>query len=151
MDWLELIPEFRDGAFLIVGALIGYLASVAMWRRQLAEERRRRTEDHVVRAISLCVASLTYARAIIFAKKSGDIASLPENPVDELMAIVGLHFHEANPLVQKLHEKQQGLFAYPASNADAAERMLEIAREMPPIVNQLSKQLGAIPDRFPRA
>jgi hypothetical protein len=150
MNWLELIPEFREGAFLVAGALIGYLASVAMWRRQLAEERRRRTEDQVVRAIALSVASLTYARALIFAKKSGEIASLPANPVDELMAIVGLHFHETRPLVQKLHEKQQALFAYPASKVDAAERMLEIAQEMPPIVNQLSKQLGAVTDRLPK-
>jgi len=151
MDWLQLIPEFRESVFLVVGALIGYLASVAMWRRQLAEERRRRTEDQVLRAIALRGGSLTYARAVIFAKLSGEIASLPENPVDELMAIVGLHFHELRPLVQELHDKQQQLFAYPTSEANAANRMQEIAHEMPPVVNQLTKQLRAFLARLPKA
>jgi hypothetical protein len=147
-DLLQFLREFRDGVFLIIGALIGFLSSVAMWRRQVREAKRAKRADHILRAVHLASSSLTYARSLLYSKVQGvtGVLSLPANPVDELMALAGLHLHEIAPLVQQLHEKQQALFGDFSHDDDPASSMLALLGEFPPIVNQLMKQLGELDD-----
>lgn len=140
---VEFLKEFREGVFLLLGALIGYVASVAMWKRQLREQRKAKRAEHILRAVYLASSSLTYGRALLYSHLQGveGVLNLPSNPVDELMAIAGLHLPEMCPLVQELHDKQQLLFGEFSHEADPARAMLEVLQSCVPIVNQLTKQL----------
>lgn len=134
----------RDVALLAVGALLGFLGSFVMWRWQLREERKKKRAEHILRATHLAMSSLTYVRCLLSAKTEGMKAylDLPENPVDELVALAVLHLREIVPLVRKLHEKQQDLFAHGIEDVDAAESMLRIAtKEFSATVNQLNAKL----------
>jgi hypothetical protein len=139
----DLLHTARDVGLLAVGALLGFLGSFAMWKWQLKEKRKGERAKHILRAIHLAIGSLTYIRCLLSAKTRGvtGYLDLPENPVDELMAIAVLHLHEAVPLVQRLHNKQQELFAHGLGGADAASAMIQLARDCEPIANQLMKKL----------
>ena len=142
----DLLHTVRDVGMLAVGALLGFLGSLAMWKQQLKEERRKRRADLILRAVHLASSSLTHARALLYSKMQGvtGVLGLPENPVDELMAITALHLHEIIPQVQQLHEKQQQLFAHGIEGPSAADSMLRIAGEFPSLVNQVNAKLEAL-------
>jgi hypothetical protein len=131
---------------LAVGALLGFLGSRAMWKQQLKEERRKRRADLILRAVHLASSSLTYTRALLYSKMEGGtgVLGLPENPIDELMAITALHLREIIPDVQQLHEKQQQLFEHRTTGPGAADSMLGIAREFPSLVNRVNAKLEAL-------
>jgi hypothetical protein len=141
--FLEFLREFSEGIFLVLGGLIGFASSVAMWRRQVHEERRRKKADYILRAVHLATSSLTYARSLLYSKIEGvtGALSLPENPVDELMALASIHLAEVAPVVQQLHDKQQMLFGDFSEEAEPAQAMLALLGEFPPLVNALIKQL----------
>jgi hypothetical protein len=133
----------HDVALLAVGALLGFLGSFVMWRWQLREERKKKRTEHILRAVHLAISSLTHVRCLLSAKTQGmkGYLNLPENPVDELMSVSLLYLHEIIPLVQKLHDKQQELFAHGIDGPDAADSMLRLAAEFPPIANHVIKKL----------
>lgn len=148
----DLLHTARDVGMLAVGALLGFLGSLAMWRQQLKEERRKHRADLILRAVHLASSSLTYTRALLYSKMQGvtGVLGLPENPVDELMAVTALHLHEIIPQVQQLHEKQQQLFAHSIEGPGAADSMLRIAGEFPPLVNQVNAKLEELAKRAGR-
>ena len=141
--------QLREVGFLAVGALLGFLSSLAMWKFQVREQRRQKRADHILHAIELALSSLTYMRALLYSKVRGikAVISLPANPVDELMPLALLHIPEVLPLVQQLHDKQQDLFAHGNEAEDAADSMLNLVNEFPPLVNKLIKQLGDLAER----
>ena len=114
-----------------------------MWRWQLREERKKKSAEHIFHAIHLAINSLTYVRCLLYSKTQGikGVLNLPENPVDELMAIATLHLHEIVPLVRQLHNKQQELFAHGIEGPNAGDSIIRLANAFPAIVNQLTAEL----------
>jgi hypothetical protein len=140
----EVLHLLRDVGLLTVGALLGFIGSFAMWKWQLREQRRERRAEHILRAVHLTTSSLTHTRCLLYSKIQGvgGVLSLPENPVDELMAIATLSLREVEPLVQQLHDKQQELFAFNREKPNAADLMLRLAgEEFPVVVNQVMNEL----------
>lgn len=146
MNSLNLLSPFleytHDGLLLIVGALIGFLSSTQMWKRQVAYEGKKRRGEHILRAIQLAVETTTYTRCLLYSKTEGiaSVLNLPSNPVDELIALTEL-LPEIKELVQKLHDKQQELFAYDKRHDSAATAMFALAEGIVSCVNEISGRL----------
>ena len=139
----HLFHLFRDIGLIAVGAVLGFIGSFVMWGFQLREVRRQKKADRILRAVHLATTSLSHLRSLLYSKTQGikGVLNLPENPVDELMAIATLFLREIEPLVQRLHDKQQELFAHGIEGPDAADSMIQLAEEFPPIVNQIMSEL----------
>jgi len=144
-----MFHQFREIGFLAVGALLGFLSSLAMWKFQLREKRKQKRADYILHAIELAMSSLTYMRSLLYSKTQGikAVVNLPPNPVDELLPLVLLHIPEVLPLAQELHDKQQDLFAHSIESEDAADSMIELVNALPPLVNKLIKQLSDLAAR----
>lgn len=138
-----ILHLLRDIGLLAVGALLGFLGSFAMWKWQLGEQRREKRGEHILRATHLAASSLTYARSLLYSKPQGTkgILDLPENPVDELMALACLNLREIIPLVRELHNKQQELFAFNIQEPHAADKMLQLTEGFAPVANQIREKL----------
>jgi hypothetical protein len=140
----DILPSLRDIGLLTVGALLGFLGSFGMWKWQLRDQRREKKAEQILHAIHLAASSLTHIRCLLYSKIQGvgGVFDLPENPVDELLAIATLSLREIEPLVQQLHDKQQELFAFNREKPGAADLMLRLAGEVfPALVNEVMNEL----------
>ena len=100
----------------------------------------------LLRAIQIAITSNTYARNIMYSKVEGLSAQikLPENPVDQLMAVNMVHFPTAIRLSNKLHLQQQKLFGIPVGESDTAEQLLQTANAMADTTTEIVVELRAI-------
>jgi hypothetical protein len=135
----DLLIDLRGTFILILGALIGILGSVVIWHKQNREERRRRRAELLLRTIELTYSTGTYTRCLIYSKIDGikGVLHLPENPVDKIMSIVLIHFPEACPYVQTLHEQQQALFGHRTDIPDASAFILAIGEKISGTMNDI--------------
>src|ERR1044071_7828919 len=135
----DLISSFRDVLMLLLGASIAFLSGYFVWRRQMKEERRRRREEYLMNAIQLALSSLTYTRALIYAKPNDieAVSKLPENPVDKLMAVVFIHFPSVFSYAQQLHKHHQTIYQQPMDAPNATEILFKTAEECGRVVSDL--------------
>ena len=145
--FVETIIALRDVLILLLGALIGALASITIWRLQLREEKRRERAKMLLKAIQLAFDSGTHTRKIIYSKLEGlkAVADVPGNPVDEVMAITLIYFGEVYSLAKKLHFQQQDVFAFDLLSApDAAKTVTDMGEKMAATATEIVKSLVKI-------
>ena len=147
--FVETVTALRDVLVLLLGAFVGALASIAIWRLQFREEKRRERAKMLLQAIQLAIHSGTHTRNLIYSKIGGlkAIVDLPGNPVDEVMAIVLIYFEEVYSLTKKLHLQQQDLFSYDINSPNAVEIMHEMGDKMAETATEIVKSLVKIAER----
>jgi len=70
-ETITVLIALRDVLLLLLGVFIGALASIAVWRLQLREEKRREKARMLLKAIQLAIYSGTHTRNIIYSKIEG--------------------------------------------------------------------------------
>jgi hypothetical protein len=145
----EIITSLRDVLILLLGAFIGALASVTIWRLQAREDRKRKRAELLLRAIQLTTSASTHTRCLIYSKADviNSTVNLPDNTVDEAMSIILIHFSEAYPLVKQLHLQQQELFAFHPNSPDDAHLMVGMGKKMAETMTEIVKCLRNIAER----
>jgi hypothetical protein len=142
----DLLISFQDTLKVLLGAFIGVFGSIVAWHLQNRTHKSRQREELLLRTIQLAMHSLTYNRCVTYAKFDDlkTFIQLPENPVDQLMAIVLVHFPSAFPITHKLHHEQQELYAFPKVAPNAADAMKAIGEKMATTVTELVRELNNI-------
>jgi hypothetical protein len=142
----KLLLDFQDTLKVALGAIIALFGIVATSYLQNRTHKGRMREEMLLRAIQLAISSNSYARSIMYSKVEGISAQikLPENPVDQLMAVIMVHFPTAIRLSNKLHLQQQKLFSIPVAEPDTAEQMLQTANAMADTTTEIVVELRVI-------
>lgn len=143
---IQLLLDFQDTLKVLLGALVGILGGLLPWHLQEKIQKKRHREQLLLNAIQLATRSLTYTRCVFYAK-FGDLKTLidlPENPLDELLAIVLVHFPTAFAATQQLHHLQQDIYEFDIKAPSAVDKMKEITEEMALVVTKIVKELNRI-------
>jgi hypothetical protein len=143
---LKLLIDFQDTLKVLLGAMVGIFGSVVAWHLQNQTHKKRQREELLLRATQLALHSLTYNRCITYAKfdQLKTLIDLPENPVDQLLAIVLIHFPSAFLITRKLHEQQQDLYAFSIVDSKAPDAVKELGEKMAETVTELVRELNEI-------
>jgi hypothetical protein len=145
----DLLISLQAVLVLALGALLGIFGSIIVWHKQTHESRRLKRAELLLRAIDLTYGTGTHTRCLIYSKSSGigGVLNLPENPVDQIMAITLLHFPDASRYVQKLHEQQQELFSSRIHDANGPDTIKAIGEKMVETMNDIIKCLCNIAEK----
>ncbi|MGA2788184.1 MAG: hypothetical protein ABSF60_11720 [Verrucomicrobiota bacterium] len=143
---LNLFLSFQDTLKVLLGAFTGILGSLIASYLQNRTHKKRYREELLLRTVLLAMHSLTYNKCIAYAKydELKTLIQLPENPLDQLLAIVLIHFPSAFPLTKKLHDQQQDLHELPHGDPHTPDAMKELCIKMAITVTDIIRELNDI-------
>jgi hypothetical protein len=144
--FLDLLNSFQDTLKVVLGAFIGILGSVVAAHLQNWTRKKHQREELLLKSIQLSMHALGYYRAVAYAKSEDrkTLIELPDNPADQLTAIVLVHFPTAFPLCQKLHAQLQDLHSYPHDSPGAANAYIELGATVANTVTEIIRELNDV-------